>query len=354
MSKTILVVGGTGYIGSHIVLELVLKNYRVIVLDNLSNSYLEPLERIAQLAFGKKLDDPKTQENLVFYKTDVSNYEDLHSKFQIFGKEIYGVIQLAALKSVSDSFTYALRYYSNNVGGSINLFRCMEEYNIKNIIFSSTASVYGNPKVIPILETAPSEPISVYGETKVACENLLHNLARSNKWSVIVLRYFNPYGAHESGMLGEHQKSNTVPNLIEIMTQAAFGQREHITIYGNSHDTPDGTPIRDFIHIVDLAKGHLAAIKLFDTHEEHIFNLGTGVGTTVLQAINGFCSVVNKEIKINYADARVGDPPILIANCDKANQILNWKAELDFTQMCRDYWKWCQMNPNGYSDTKQS
>jgi len=218
------------------------------------------------------------------------------------------------------------------------------------LFFSSSASVYGIPKDIPIYEHTLIDPISVYGDTKVIVEKMLITLAENANWSVIILRYFNPYGAHESGMIGEHQKKvgHQVPNLIEIMTEAAFGQREFITIYGKSHATPDGTPIRDFLHVVDLAKGHISALKLFDTHKEHIFNLGTGVGTTVSQAINCFSAVCKKEINVKYEDERKGDPPILIANCDKANQQLNWKAEKDFMQMCKDYWKWLQLNPRGY------
>jgi UDP-glucose 4-epimerase len=179
-------------------------------------------------------------------------------------------------------------------------------------------------------------------------ETMLHRLAANNNWTVVILRYFNPYGAHESGLLGEHQKSAHVPNLIEIMTEAALGKRDKLTIYGQSLDTPDGTPIRDFIHIVDLARGHSCALKLFGTNEEHIFNLGTGVGTTVLQAINCFSAVCGMELNVSYDAARVGDPPILIANSDKANAALGWRAEKDFMKMCVDYWKWLKMNPTGY------
>lgn len=263
------------------------------------------------------------------------------------------MVHLAGLKSVSDSFKFSLTYYNHNVTGSINLFRCMENYNIKNVIFSSSASVYGTPKDIPIYEHTLIDPISVYGDTKVFGEKILLTLAENAQWSVIILRYFNPYGAHESGMIGEHQKKvhgKQIPNLIEIMTEAALGQREEITIYGKAHPTLDGTPIRDFIHIVDLAKGHIAALKLFDTQKEYILNLGTGIGTTVLQAVNCFSVVSNKEIKVKYEEARKGDPAILISNCDKANKVLNWKAEKDFMQMCKDYWKWLQLNPRGYAD----
>jgi UDP-glucose 4-epimerase len=244
--------------------------------------------------------------------------------------------------------TNCLLYYDVNVNGTVNLFRCMENYQIKNIIFSSSASVYGRPLTLPIYETNVIDPISVYGDTKAMAETMLHRLAANNNWTVVILRYFNPYGAHESGLLGEHQKSTHVPNLIEIMTEAALGKRETLTIFGQSHNTPDGTPIRDFIHIVDLARGHTCALKLFGTNKEHIFNLGTGVGTTVKQAIKCFSAVCGKELKVVYADARVGDPPILIANSDKANAALGWRAEKDFMKMCVDYWKWLKMNPKGY------
>jgi len=350
LKNIILIVGGAGYIGSHITVELLQQGHRVVVIDNLSNSYKKSLENISELIFKKPMEDPEVQEKFRFFQVDVSIFEELRNVFQIIGNELFGVIHLAGLKSVTDSFNLSLHYYNHNVTGSINLFRCMEDYDCKNIIFSSSASVYGEPKEIPIYETTEIKPISVYGDTKVFGEKILLTLAENAKWSVVILRYFNPCGAHESGVIGEHQKNDRVPNLIQLLSEAVLGKREFITIFGKSHPTPDGTPIRDFIHIIDLARGHIAALNLFNTQKEYILNLGTGVGTTVLQAIKNFSQVTQVEIKVKYEDARKGDPPILIANCDKANKVLNWRAEKDFSDMSRDYWKWLQLNPNGFTD----
>jgi UDP-glucose 4-epimerase len=346
---SLLLIGGAGYIGSHVALEILQQTkHKLIVLDNYCNSHRQALERVSQIVFEKKLDDPVTKERLLVYDVDIADYNEMCKVFDLFGKEVYGVIHLAGLKSITDSMTNSLTYFDINVTGSINLFRCMETHNITNIIFSSSASVYGYPKTLPIYENDIIDPISVYGDTKAMAEKMLQRMKYAN-WSIIILRYFNPFGAHHSGLLGEHQTSIHVPSLIEIMTDVALGKRETLTIYGKSHDTPDGTPIRDFIHIVDLAKGHTSALQLFDTKKEFIFNLGTGTGTTVLQAINCFRVVCKKELKVKYEDAREGDPPILIANCDKANTILGWKAEKDFMQMCVDYWNWLQLNPDGYT-----
>jgi UDP-glucose 4-epimerase len=328
MSKNILVTGGLGYIGSHTVVELTAHGYTPIIIDNLSNSYLSVLEGIEKICGVTP----------VFYNTDVNDASALDAIFK--SHTIDSVIHFAAFKAVGESVQEPLKYYRNNIGGLITLLETMEANKVKNIVFSSSCTVYGEPDYTPVDENTPLKPAtSPYGNTKQVGEQILNDNKFTN---TISLRYFNPIGAHSTAFLGELPIG--IPNnLVPFITQAAAGLREKITVYGNTYNTPDGTCIRDYIHVVDLAKAHVKAIDYIaqnpNNHFE-VFNLGTGNGNSVLEVIECFERVNN--LKLNYiiGAIREGDVEQVYANCSKANNILGWKAELNLDAMLTSAWQW--------------
>ncbi len=336
--KTILVTGGTGYIGSHTVVSLIENNYEVIIVDNLSNSKLEVLNRIEKIT-GKKP---------VFYQISVQNKDEMRQIFEKY--HIDAIIHFAGLKSVKESVEKPDLYFSNNVGSSKVLLELMDEYNVKNLVFSSSATVYGVPKRVPLYEDDPiGGCTNPYGQTKVDIEILLNEYYKTHKDSnIAILRYFNPIGAHSSGLIGEDPQG--VPNnLMPYITQVAVGRLPYLNINGNDYKTVDGTGVRDYIHVVDLASGHLSALKKLEEKPGLvIYNLGTGKGTSVLELVHAF-EKANK-IKIPYviAPRRPGDVDENYANCDKAWKEMGWKAKLDIVDACRDSWRWQSKNPNGY------
>jgi len=337
--KKILVTGGTGYIGSHTVVKLLEANYEVVILDNLSNSSMEVNERINFLA-NKRFD---------FIKGDIRDKKILESIFKKY--QIGVVIHFAGSKSATESDINPLEYYENNVIGSLNLFKEMLKADVKKIVFSSSATVYGEPKEKKCKENFPLLPTSVYGKTKLIIENILTDIQKANhKWKIINLRYFNPIGAHPSGILGEDPK-NIPNNLLPFLTQVAVGKREKLLVFGNTYNTFDGTGKRDFIHVEDLASGHIAALKYLEKVDEinMSFNLGTGKSYSVLEIINAFEKCSGMNIPYEIVDKRLGDISELYADTSLAKKILGWQAKFNISQMCEDAWRWQKMNPEGYS-----
>jgi UDP-glucose 4-epimerase len=327
---SILVTGGTGYIGSHTVIELLNKNEDVVIIDNLSNSNINVLDKIYKITNKK----PK------FYKVDLLNNNDLEN---IFKKEKIDLcIHFAGLKSVSESINVPIQYYENNVLGTINLLNIMNKYNCKKIIFSSSATVYGNPKEIPISENCPKGICTnAYGWTKSMIEQILTDLYQSDKnWSITILRYFNPIGAHTSGIIGE--EPNGIPNnLMPYITQVAIGKLECLKIFGNDYDTIDGTGVRDYIHVVDLALGHIACLyKLKNETGINIYNLGTGNGYSVLEILKTFEKINKLKIPYEIIERRPGDIPICFCDPSKALKELGWSAKYNIEDMCKDSWNW--------------
>ena len=329
---SILVTGGTGFIGSHTVVELLNTGYKVIIVDNLSNSKIEVLNAIKEIT-------GKDDESIKFYQLDLLNKDDLDKVFDE-NNDITACIHFAALKAVGESVEKPIEYYRNNIGGTINLVDCMRKHNVKKIVFSSSATVYGDPDVVPIKETANAErATNPYGETKVINERILTDLYNSdNDWSVTLLRYFNPIGAHESGLIGE--SPNGIPNnLMPYINQVAEGKLECLKIFGNDYPTPDGTGVRDYIHVVDLAKGHIKAIQRAEkTNGVEIFNLGTGVGYSVLDIVNNFEKANGLKIKYEITERRAGDIAECYADPSKAKEILGWEAQKNLEDMCKDSW----------------
>lgn len=336
--KTILVTGGTGYIGSHTVVSLIENNYEVIIVDNLSNSKLEVLNRIEKIT-GKKP---------VFYQIYVQNKDEMRQIFEKY--HIDAIIHFAGLKSVKESVEKPDLYFSNNVGSSKVLLELMDEYNVKNLVFSSSATVYGVPKRVPLYEDDPiGGCTNPYGQTKVDIEILLNEYYKTHKESnIAILRYFNPIGAHSSGLIGEDPQG--VPNnLMPYITQVAVGRLPYLNVNGNDYKTVDGTGVRDYIHVVDLASGHLSALKKLEERPGLvIYNLGTGKGTSVLELVHAFEKANNIKIPYVIAPRRPGDVDENYANCDKAWKEMGWKAKLDIVDACRDSWRWQSKNPNGY------
>ena len=333
----ILVTGGAGYIGSHMCVELLNNDYKVIVVDNFSNSNPEVLNRIKKI----------TNKDFEFYEIDLCNKEALAEVFE--KHDIDAAIHFAGLKAVGESVEQPLKYYKNNVLSSINLAEVMQKYDVKKIVFSSSATVYGDPEELPLTEDSPTSTTNPYGETKLMIENIFTDLYGSdNEWSISLLRYFNPIGAHESGMIGEDP--NDIPNnLMPYITQVAVGKRDKLFVFGNDYSTHDGTGVRDYIHVVDLAKGHLKALDYIVKHKGvHIHNLGTGEGYSVLDVVNNFEKAT--EVKINYeiADRRPGDIAACYADVKKAKKELGWEAEKGIYKMCKDSWRWQEKNPEGY------
>ena len=334
----ILVTGGTGYIGSHTVIELYKNGYDVVIVDNLCNSKLEVLNRINKIS-GKT---PR------FYQFSVQDEEKLR---ELFTKEnITDVIHFAGLKSVGESVKYPELYFSNNVGSTKVLLKVMKEFGVNNIVFSSSATVYGVPKHVPLSEDDEvGGCTNPYGQTKLDIEFILKDLAKVEKdMNIAILRYFNPIGAHESGLIGEDPQG--IPNnLMPYITQVVVGKREYLTVLGSDYKTHDGTGVRDYIHVVDLAKGHIAALKKLESKPGLvIYNLGTGKGTSVLDLVNAFEKA--NGIKVNYVlgPRRPGDVDENYADASKAFREMGWKAELDIVDACRDSWNWQKNNPNGY------
>jgi len=333
----ILVTGGAGYIASHTNLELLEAGYDVVAVDNLSNSSSESIKRVEKLT-GKKIK---------FYENDILDKEALTT---IFGQEkIDAVIHFAGLKAVGESCKIPLQYYKNNVAGTVNLLEVMDKFNVKNLVFSSSATVYGDPKTVPITEDFPLSATNPYGRTKLMIEEILRDLYAADKeWNIAILRYFNPIGAHESGEIGEDP--NGIPNnLVPYIAKVALGVLDNIYVFGNDYDTPDGTGIRDYIHVVDLALGHLKAIeKLTEKPGLVTYNLGTGRGYSVLEVIHNYEKACGKKLPYVITDRRPGDIAVSYADPTKANKELGWKAERDIEQMCRDSYNWQIKNPNGY------
>lgn len=336
--KTILLAGGAGYIGSHTAVELLNSGYNVVVVDNYANSCPESLKRVEKI----------TGKTLKAYEADVKDKDALKKIFT--ENKIDAVIHFAGLKAVGESVLKPVEYYRNNIDTTLSLLETMKEFNVNNIIFSSSATVYGEDNKVPYTEEMKRGTCTnPYGWTKVMMEQILEDTAKANKdMSVILLRYFNPIGAHESGLIGEDPQG--IPNnLMPYVAQVAVGRRDHLTIFGNDYDTPDGTCRRDYIHVVDLAKGHVKAIDyVFTTKGVEIFNLGTGNPYSVTEIVTTFERVNNLKLKYEYGPKRAGDLPESYANADKALKVLGWKTEKTLDDMCRDLWKWQSMNPNGY------
>lgn len=333
----ILVTGGAGYIGSHTVVELLNSDYEVVVVDNLNNSCEESLRRVEEIC-GKKV---------TFYKEDVRNKEKLD---EIFEKEkIDGVIHFAGLKAVGESCRIPLAYFDNNLIGVLHLLEVMEKHHVKNFIFSSTATVYGAPETVPITEDFPLTVTNPYARTKLITEDMLRDIYKAdNTWNIALLRYFNPIGAHESGLIGEDP--NGIPNnLLPYVAKVATGQLEKIHVFGNDYDTEDGTGVRDYIHVVDLAVGHLKALeKLKENPGLITYNLGTGKGYSVLEIIEHFEKACGKKLPYVIDGRRPGDVAEYYANPEKAYRELGWKADKNLDDMCQDTWRWQSMNPEGY------
>jgi UDP-glucose 4-epimerase len=337
---SILVTGGAGYIGSHTCIELLEAGYEVVVLDNLSNSKSEAVRRVQDI----------TGKPLAFHRVDLLDLPGVRSVFA--GHNIEAVIHFAALKAVGESVGKPLEYYHNNITGTIHLLQAMREHGVKQIVFSSSATVYGEKNVPPLREDMPrAAATNPYGQTKLMMEWILEDVQRADPdWQVILLRYFNPVGAHVSGRIGEDP--NGIPNnLFPYITQVAVGRRPFLRVFGNDYPTRDGTPIRDYIHVVDLAAGHLRALKKMEsTPGVNIYNLGTGQGSTVLEVVHAFEKATGKTIPCQVVERRPGDLPASYADPSKAEQELSWKAERDLMDMCMDAWRWQSQNPMGYPD----
>ena len=337
---SILVTGGAGFIGSHTVVELMNAGYDVVIVDNLVNASEKSIERIEQIV-GKKVK---------FYKVDINDRDGLN---EVFDKEqIDSCIHFAGLKAVGESVVKPLEYYSNNISGTLVLLDVMRKHNVKNIVFSSSATVYGNPAFIPITEECPKgQCTNPYGWTKSMLEQILSDLYRAdNEWNVILLRYFNPIGAHESGLIGENP--NGIPNnLMPYITQVAVGRLKELSVFGNDYDTPDGTGVRDYIHVVDLAVGHVKAInKIKENPGVKVYNLGTGNGYSVLDVIKAFSKACGHDVPYVIKERRPGDIATCYSDVSLAKKELGWEAQYGIDEMCADSWKWQSMNPNGYND----
>lgn len=343
--KTIMVTGGTGFIGSHTVVELLEKGYKAVIVDDLSNSSKIVLDRISEIVGAD------VARNMTFHEADVNDAPTLDGIFKQYGK-IDAVIHFAGYKAVGESVKKPVEYYSNNLGTTLTLIDTMRNNGCKSIVFSSSATVYGDPDSLPLDENAPKKPATnPYGWTKWMIEQILADTAKADpEWNVVLLRYFNPVGAHPSGLMGEGPKG--IPNnLMPFVSQVAVGRRDTVHVFGNDYDTPDGTGVRDYIHVCDLAAGHVAALDWMDGKTgTEIFNLGTGKGTSVLEIINAFSRACGHDLPYVIDPRRPGDIAENYASCEKASKELHWHATMNIDDMCRDSWNWQSKNPNGYEE----
>eukprot|EP00924_Labyrinthula_sp_SR-Ha-C_P016308 maker-scaffold_73-snap-gene-0.0-mRNA-1 protein AED:0.28 eAED:0.28 QI:142/1/1/1/1/1/2/64/372 len=350
--QTVLVAGGAGYIGTHTAVCLIEAGFNVIILDNLDNSSLKAVERVREITSL-----PKSSSSLEFHQIDLTNFEDLSNLFKTFPK-LSACIHFAALKAVGESTTLPLHYYFNNLTSSLHLLNLLQANKCNNFIFSSSATVYGNPSSCPIDETFRVQPTNPYGQTKAMIEQMCIDLCKANPdFNVTLLRYFNPIGSHPSGLIGEDPQG-WPNNLLPFVAQVAVGRREKLSVFGKDYDTPDGTGVRDYIHVVDLADGHLAALKqmLVEAKKEEnlkIYNLGTGKGVSVLEVVDAFRKASGKEIKVEFAGRRAGDIGECWASVGKAKKELGWIAKYGIEESCRDAWNWQSKNPNGFRSKEE-
>lgn len=334
---SILVTGGAGYIGSHTVVELLNLDKEVIIVDNFSNSNPIVLDRIREI----------TDKDFKFYEIDTTNEEELEIVFK--ENKIDSVIHFAAYKAVGESVEKPLEYYSNNIINTLTVLNLMKKYNVKNFVFSSSATVYGDPHTCPITEDFPLSTTNPYGATKLMIEDMLRDIAKADpSFNIAILRYFNPVGAHKSGLIGE--EPNGIPNnLMPYITKVAVGKLKELSVFGDDYNTPDGTGVRDYIHVVDLAKGHIKALEKLKTNCGLVtYNLGTGNGYSVLDMVKAFSKASGQDISYKIVDRRPGDVAMCYADPTKANNELGWKAEFGIDRMCEDSWRWQKNNPNGY------
>lgn len=336
----ILVTGGCGYIGSHTVVELLNAGMEVAVVDNLSNASCESLHRIEAM----------TGKEIPFYPVDIRDEDGLREAF--LKEQPFAVIHFAGLKAVGESVQIPMKYFDNNIGGTLTLLHIMKQVGCKNIVFSSSATVYGNPKTVPIREDFPTGATNPYGRTKLMIEDILKDLYASDAaWNIILLRYFNPIGAHESGQIGE-DPSGIPNNLLPYIAKVAVGKLDHISVFGNDYQTKDGTGVRDYIHVVDLAKGHIKAIEKIAKEGSvgiKTYNLGTGNGYSVLEMIAAFSKACGKDLPYIIAPRRAGDIDVCYADATLAKEELGWEAVYDLERMCADTWRWQSNNPDGYA-----
>ena len=340
----VLVTGGAGFIGSHTVVDLLNHGYRVVVVDDLSNANSKVLDRIRTIV------GTKAAARLQFHQVDVNDREALDHVFS--RHPVDRVIHFAGFKAVGESVTKPLEYYRNNIGSTLTLVDVMRAHGVFDLVFSSSATVYGDPDALPLTEESPKKmATNPYGWTKWMIEQILSDVAAADdRWNVVLLRYFNPIGAHESGLIGEDPKG--IPNnLVPYVAQVAVGKREAVHVFGDDYDTPDGTGVRDYIHVVDLASGHVAALAWMNGRTGcEVFNLGTGNGSSVLDVIKTFSEACGKELPYVVDPRRPGDVTSNYADCAKAEREMGWKAQHDLADMCRDSWNWQSHNPNGYED----
>ena len=342
-STTILVTGGAGFIGSHTCVELLSEGYAVVILDDLSNSSPKAVERVRAIANAD-------ESRCAFVEGSILDREVLEHVFTTW--DIDAIIHFAGFKAVGESVAKPLEYYWNNIAGTLVLCDVARAHGVKNIVFSSSATVYGEPEFIPITEDCPKHtPTNPYGQTKSMLEQVLTDLyIGDNEWNVVLLRYFNPIGAHESGLIGEDPKG--IPNnLLPYVAQVAVGKRDCVHVFGNDYDTPDGTGVRDYIHVVDLAAGHVSALAWMNGRTGcEIFNLGTGTGTSVLEIIKAFSEACGRELPYVIEARRPGDVTANWADCTKARELMGWEATRGIAEMCRDSWNWQSHNPDGYGE----
>jgi UDP-glucose 4-epimerase len=337
--KRILITGGAGYIGSHTCIEFLAADYELVVLDNLSNSSVEALKRVETI----------TGQEIPFVEGDIRDKALLRRVFSEY--TIEAVIHFAGLKAVGESVAIPLRYYDNNVAGSISLFEVMTEFGCKKVVFSSSATVYGDPESVPIQESSPLSTTNPYGASKLMVEGVLGDLFVSDSsWSIAILRYFNPVGAHKSGLIGEDP--NGIPNnLMPFVSQVAVGQRDKLSVFGGDYATHDGTGVRDYIHVVDLAKGHVKALQSLEQNPELLtVNLGTGTGYSVLDMVRAFENASGKVVPYQVVARRPGDIAQCYADPSYAEKVLSWTAQYDINRMCVDSWRWQSLNPKGYKN----
>ncbi len=343
--RTVLVTGGAGYIGSHTCVVLLEAGLRVVVLDNLDNSSVVALERVAELV-------PAGAERLVFVEGDLREPHDLDRAFAhaVDGDRVEAVVHFAGLKAVGESVDVPLRYYDNNVAGTVQLLYAMERHDVRDLVFSSSCTVYGEPETVPITEDTPLGASSPYGRTKLYIEEMLRDVAATGAgWRMALLRYFNPVGAHPSGLIGEDPVG--IPNnLMPYIMQVAVGRRDHLTVHGGDYPTPDGTAVRDYLHVVDLAEGHLAALDHLDAIDGAVpINLGTGTGSSVLDVVRAASAAVGRDLPYEIGPRRAGDVVAVWADPARAEALLHWRASRTLADMCADHWRWQSENPEGYA-----